>query len=62
MKPRISTRVQETMEFQVRTLDLEDSERRNLFRIEMETVDDLRRIYTLARRIARLQQPKVRKV
>jgi phosphate:Na+ symporter len=57
MKERISRQVRETLELQARTLDDDDPGRLEVFRIEMETVDDLRRIFTMARRIAKLQLP-----
>ena len=57
MKARISRLVRETLEVQASTLDLEDPGRLEVFRIEMETVDDLRRIFTMARRIAKMQLP-----
>jgi phosphate:Na+ symporter len=57
MKERISRQVRETLELQARTLDADDPGRLEVFRIEMETVDDLRRIFTMARRIAKMQLP-----
>lgn len=57
MKARVMRLVKETLEFQAEHLALDDPARLTVFRIEMETVDDLRRIYTLAKRIAKLQLP-----
>ena len=58
MKKRIARLVRENLEFQATHLDLEDPNRLEVFRIEMETIDDLRRIYTLCRRIAKAQLPR----
>jgi phosphate:Na+ symporter len=57
MKARFARLVKETLEVQAETLSSESAGRLDIFRIEMEAVDDLRRVYTVARRTAKVQLP-----
>lgn len=57
MKERISRQVRETLQIQADHLEAAEADRLVAFRIEMETIDDLRRIYTVAKRIAKVQLP-----
>ncbi len=57
MKDEIHRLVARALEHQAAMLAAEDSQRLTIFRLEMEAVDKLKRIYALAKRIAKGMLP-----
>ena len=58
MKDEIHRQVEDVLKYQASTLDVVAPERLTMFRMEMEAIDKLKRIYALAKRITRAILPK----
>ena len=59
LRGEVSRQIEEVMEHQASKLSPDDPQRLDKFRLETGLVDSLKRIYTLAKRIARIEIPKV---
>ena len=58
LRGEVSRQIEEVMEHQASKLSPDDPQRLDKFRLETGLVDALKRIYTLAKRIARIEAPK----
>jgi len=58
MKDEIHRQVDEVLKYQAGTLDVMAPERLTMFRLEMEAIDKLKRIYALSKRITRAILPR----
>jgi len=58
LRGEVSRQIEEVMEHQASKLSPDDPQRLDKFRLETGLVDSLKRIYTLAKRIARIEVPK----
>jgi phosphate:Na+ symporter len=59
LRNEVDRQIQEVMQHQATKLGPDDPQRLDLFRLETGVVDALKRTYTLAKRIARIEIPKV---
>jgi phosphate:Na+ symporter len=58
LRGEVSRQIEEVMEHQASKLSPDDPDRLDKFRLETGLVDALKRSYTLAKRIARIEVPK----
>ena len=58
LRGEVGRQIEEVMEHQASKLSPDDPQRLDKFRLETGLVDSLKRIYTLAKRIARIEAPK----